>query len=265
MKNKKLAWTVGLFLLIGFLIPLRSVSADIGPKPTFRFIYDFSGLSSPPEIGDVILYQCLDLNCAEKEVLSEVPGQKLECDPEGCSVSLLTGRVAWQIEIVLGEKILVSAPFEKEGFYSTYSLKISEDHLDVVLLSAKDRGAVGPDSGSESFIRKAYLTDFLAAGFWTLVIELPLAVLILLLSKSGIKNSLWVLLGNLITIPIVWLLLPLVFMSLLGLLIVAFVTATSIEAVLLAKLGGEKMGWGKAWTISVLINIASTLFGLYIL
>ena len=139
MKNKNFIWMVVLFLIIGFLIPLRSASADIGPKPTFRFIYDFSDLSSSPEIGEVILYQCLDLNCTEKELLPEVPGQKLECDPEGCSVSLLTGRVAWQIEIVLGDKSLVSAPFEKEGFYSTYSLKISGDHLGVILLSAKDR------------------------------------------------------------------------------------------------------------------------------
>jgi hypothetical protein len=55
----------GIFLIIGFLIPLRSASADIGPKPTFRFIYDFSGLPSPLEIGDVILYQCLDIRTPE--------------------------------------------------------------------------------------------------------------------------------------------------------------------------------------------------------
>ena len=48
-------------------------------------------------------------------------------------------------------------------------------------------------------------------------------------------------------------------------MIVVFTAAASIEAILLAKLGGEKMVWGKARTISVLINIASTLFGLYIL
>lgn len=264
MKSKNLAWMVGLFLLIGFLIPLRSASADIGPKPTFEFVYDFSVLSSPPEIEGVILYLCRDQNCTEKMVLPEVPGQKLKCGPVGCNVSLMMGGVAWQVEIVLGEKSLVSAPFEKEGFYSIYSLKISEDHLSVILLHAKDRGVPGPGTGSASFVREAYLLNFLNAGLFTLVIELPLAVLILLLSKSGIKNILWVLLGNLITIPIVWYLLPLIIKSPLGLMIAVFITAASIEAILLAKLGGEKIGWGKAWTISILINIASTLFGLYI-
>ncbi len=264
MKNKYFAWMVVFFLSIGFLIPLRSASADIGPKPTFRFTYDFSALSSPPEIRDVILYQCLDLDCNEKEVLSDVPGQKLECDPEGCSVSLLTGRVAWQVEVLLGEKTLISPAFEKEGFYSTYSLKISDDHLDVILLSAKDGVVSTLGNEPASSYPYTYLTYFLTAGLWTLVIELPLAVLILLLSKSGIKNFLWVLLGNLITIPIVWLFLPMVIKSPLGLMVVVFATAATIEAILLAKLGGEKMGWGKAWTISILINIASTLFGLYI-
>ena len=123
----------------------------------------------------MILYQCLDLNCNEREILLGVPGQKLECDPEGCRVDLLTGRAAWQIEILLGEKTLVSPPFEKEGFYSTYLLKISDDDLDVVLLSAKAR--VEPTSGNKPVSYKSfwYLTDLLTAGLWTLEIELPLA------------------------------------------------------------------------------------------
>jgi len=241
------------FLLIALIfvfafIQVSNVSADIGPHPSLSFVFDFTALASNPEIEQVILYQCIDLDCAEREVLPEVPGQKFECDEEGCYVSLLTGRAAWQIEIVLPDKILLSKPFEKEGFYSTYQITFTENQTNPALQTDSSRRA-----------------NMVIAGVLTLLIELPLAALLLILFKSGFKNTIWVLVGNLITIPIIWLVLPTLSLAVWLMSSLVLLTSTGIEGVILGLRGGEKMTWKAAWIISLVMNAASFIFGLFII
>lgn len=254
---------IALFFVFAF-IQVSNVSADIGPKPSFSFVFDFTALASNPEIEQVILYQCIDLDCAEREVLPEVPGQKFECDQEGCYVSLLTGRAAWQIEVVLPDKTLLSKPFEKEGFYSTYQITFTEDQLDIELISASER--VGAELGTNPALQtdSSRRANMVIAGVLTLLIELPLAALLLILFKAGFKNTIWVLVGNLITIPIVWLVLPTLSLAVWLMSSLVLLTSTGIEGVILGLRGGEKMTWKAAWIISLVINAASFIFGLFI-
>jgi len=265
VKNKFSAWMVVFLLIIGFLIPLKSASADIGPKPTFRFLYDFSVLSSPPEIKDVILYQCIDLECNEREVLPEVPGQYFECDGEGCYVSLLTGRKAWQIEVRLAEKILTSQSFTKQGFYSRYNLVFMENEIKVVFVSSSEPSLGITTQETTASGKVIQGTDMIQAGILTVLVEIPLAALLLLIFRVKFKNIIWVILGNLVSIPVVWLLVPLIPLDAFLVMIFVLLTSSMLEMAFLGALGGEKMTWVKAAVISVVINIASFTAGLFLL
>jgi hypothetical protein len=217
-------------------------------------------LSSQPEIEQVILFQCIDLDCNEREILPEVPGQDFECDDEGRSVALLTGRKAWQVEVVLSNKTLLSEPFKKEGFYSTYQIVFTEDQLGIELVSAKEPVGINPAPSTDRRLQ----ADIVVAGFLTLLIELPLAALLPVLFKSGFKNTIWVLVGNLITIPIVWLVLPTLPLAVWMLSVLVLLTSTGIEGAILGFLGGERLTWKAAWIISLVMNTASFIAGLFI-
>ena len=128
----------GILLSVLITVPQMTTSADIGPKPSFHFKFDFSGLTSPPEDFEVFLYQCLDPDCNEREPLPEVPGQYWRCNQNACAVDLLTGRDFWQVDMILDGTTLSSQAFEKEGFYSTYSLVVDEGQLVVEFVSSKE-------------------------------------------------------------------------------------------------------------------------------
>ncbi len=132
------------------------------------------------------------------------------------------------------------------------------------LVSAKEPVGTGFGIRSASLPDRSMQANMVIAGFMTLLIELPLAVLLLGLFKSGFKNTIWVLVGNLITIPIVWLVLPTLSLAVWLMSSLVLLTSTGIEGIILGLRGGEKMTWKAAWIISLVINTASFIFGLFI-
>ena len=137
--------------------------------------------------------------------------------------------------------------------------------MDIELISASER--VGAELGTNPALQtdSSRRANMVIAGFLTLLIELPLAALLLILFKSSFKNSIWVLVGNLITIPIVWLVLPTLSLAAWLMSSLVLLTSTGIEGVILGLRGVEKMTWKAAWIISLVMNAASFIVGLFII
>ncbi|MCJ7570236.1 MAG: hypothetical protein MUO58_22205 [Anaerolineales bacterium] len=246
-----------LMLLMAALVPLSTASADIGPHPSLTFKFDFSALPAEPTIEQVLLYQCDDVNCSSKQVLPEVPGQYWECDVDGCYVSLLTGGKAWQIEASLADQSLLSEPFVKQGFYSTYRLVFFQDALKVELVSAEDLIADPiPTTESDSLAR------MLIAGMLTILIEIPLAAFMFRRFDLSYKNLLWVVVGNILSIPVVWLILPVFQLADWITLTAILFTSTALETLVLGLLGGVRLSWNKALIIAAVMNSVSFTAGI---
>lgn len=261
---RKSIW-ISLILLLVFLLPLTQVEADIGPKPSFTFRYDFSEIGEPVHIQDVVLYQCDDLDCLEKEELWDVPGQGLECDRKGCYTPVMTGGKAWQIEVVTAEQTRLSQPFIKEGFYSRYDVLLLEDGAEVIFVSASEPSLSSTTTETDSFGNQRNRLVAARAIFFTIFIELPLAAVLLLVLRAGFKNMLWVILGNVVSLALVWFLVPLLPLTAVTTVVLIMLIAVVLEGGVLLGLGGEKILWWKALVISLLINIASTIAGLFVI
>ena len=267
MKTEKRNLVVLSFLIaiLVLAIPAGQAAADIGPTPSLRLVFDKSGLTESQSVKDIVLYTCSEADCSDREELIEVPGQHFECFDSFCQVDLMSSRDYFQVGLLLGEKPILSDVFMKEGFYSTYDLVFYDDRLEVALVSAKELVKETPESGPDLHSTNPLLAEMLGAGFFTLIIESIFGFLLLLITRGGGKNIIWILIGNMITIPIVWLALPQLSIPIYFFAAAVFSTAACIEALLLRWKGGEKMPWWKAWLISILINIASTLFGVFVI
>jgi hypothetical protein len=209
----------------------------------------------------VILYTCQDEDCAVKEEFWDVPGQFFECDQEGCSAVLLTGRKAWQIEVQLPDQTLTSAPFIKAGFYSHYKMVFLPDQLSVEFISASEPAVSNTTTitGPEGQVYQQL--DLARAILFTILVEIPLAGLFLLIFRARFLDMLWILLGNVISLVVIWFLMPLLPFTALMVTLFSLFLSILIEWAVLGWLSGERITWLKAGLISLVINLASTMVG----
>lgn len=253
-----------MLLFVVALIPIKDAQADIGPHPTFFFEFDFSALDETPAVKDVILYTCQDENCAEKEELWDVPGQTFYCNQKNCSATLMTGGPVWQIEVQLEDRTLTSEPFTKEGFYSHYSLVFLPEKVEVVFVSAAEPSVSNTTTVTGSDGDEFQQIDIARAILFTIFVELPLTALFLLIFKARFLDILWVLLGNVLSLAGAWFLVPLLPLDAFAVTVIVLLMAILIEWVVLGWLSGERITWFKAAVISLVINLASTFAGLWL-
>jgi len=258
-------YLIALILLMVAFVPISTASADIGPSPSLHFIFDFSSLPAEPTIEEFLLYECDDISCSTRQLLPEVPGQYLDCDADGCDVwSLLTGGETWQIEVSLADRLLLSEPFIKEGFTSTYNLVFLEDTLRVELVFAvEDTSEPFQPPGKRNSQTWGLIGMMLVAGVLTILIETPIAAFMFRRLDLPARNLLWVVVGNVLSIPVVWLILPVLLLEDWIITISILLTSTALETLVLGFLGGVRMSWKKALIVSSVINIVSFAVGVF--
>ena len=253
-----------LILLAAVALPQGTAEADIGPHPTLEFEFDFSGLNASVDIDEVILFTCRDDDCVEREELWDVPGQTFGCDQDGCSGTLLTGGPTRQIEVRLADRTLTSQPFKKEGFYSHYKLIFLNDEIKVEFVYASEPsfGNIATITSVDGRIHQRL--DLTMAVLFTLLVEIPLAGLFLLIFKARFLDMLWILLGNVISLAVVWFIVPLLPLTALSVTILVLLLSILIEWGVLGWLSGKRITWLKAGVISLVLNVASTIVGLFL-
>jgi hypothetical protein len=248
-------------LASSILISPERVSADIGPAPSMRLVFDFSAVGAPIQFDEVRLFTCgSDPTCADKEPMWEVPGQRLECDAQGCLVGrVMTGGPYWQVEAVSSDRVRVSPPFERIGFHSVYRLVVLEDSLDVEFESASER-AVVESAAYPGPVQLAFLVGIALVA--TQAIELLVAALYLRATRVTYKMLAAVALVNLLTVPAVWLVAPFIMAEPWVVLVGALLAVTLVEGLLLKALGRGRLSWRRAAALSALMNAASAFLGL---
>lgn len=136
--NKKLLWLLAFGLLF---LPLQTVRADTGPKPTMDFSFDQSLLAQPVTIVSGILYECQQSDCSDAHPLEEGGPQGFRCTVESCDALAYGFAPYHRIEIEFSDgKTRQSNIFETAGFDSRYKVTVNSDDLLVEALPS----AAGP-------------------------------------------------------------------------------------------------------------------------
>lgn len=152
-----------------------------------------------------------------------------------------------KIVIQFDDTIRSSNVFEDESFNSIYELTVYDDKLEV-----KD---VTP------FMKDSTLwATFLKALLLTLALELMVAFVYLKLARKPLKILFFVILGNLITLPMLWFVFPL-FLNLGAAIIAGEILALVGEALFLLLTCKAYFKPSGAFLLSFMMNVMSLLIG----
>ncbi len=127
---KKIRMWVILFLLLSSFLPLWTVSADVGPKPSmdFEFKQGFSG--SPVTITSGILLECERPDCQDAKPLEQLGPQRFSCGATSCSALAYGFSTYHRLEIQFSDgKTRQSNVFETAQFQSSYKVTIRQNDL----------------------------------------------------------------------------------------------------------------------------------------
>lgn len=120
-----LVLVVGAALLA--LGPQLEARADIGPKPTMSFTFEFEG--QPVDILSGQQIECDDSTCADGQPLEAIGPQRFTCDTTSCR-SLAYGYAQYhKLVIEFADRTRESNVFTKSARSATYTVTVLADSL----------------------------------------------------------------------------------------------------------------------------------------
>lgn len=276
-KIMKIKW----FVLMLFVLCLSfSVSADMGPKPTADFFVTYQNNAIPGTLfADMMVceYKKIDLNERMQNrgensknimILKNISrydeerncywqgssmanfGMGAECDAGKCHFNyFLPPKFVLAIYIPDMEKIYFSDEIQRTKFNSEFKINInSENDIDI-------------EDVSPVFTEKIKI-QFLVALIITLIIEIIVALIFIFITKISKKMLIYVGIVNIISLPLVWFLFPLLSIPPLFIIIIAEVFVILFESIFiyLSKL----LSFKKSFLLSLIMNLASIFIGGFI-
>lgn len=233
---------------VALFFPFTLARADIGQKPTmdFRFEYEID----PVSIVEGQLLECEDEACADGKPLETLGPQHFTCTESGCS-SMAYGYAAYhKLVITFTDRVRESNVFTKKAFEATFRVTVSETGLRVEEIG--DSGGSGGGRQCCSGLLFTLALETLVASVYLRLFGLPKAVLV------------WVALGSVLSLPVVWFGFPQLALS--DRLVVALSEAFAVlfEAGLIYLAARRSMPFKHAAALSLVMNGASFLFGLFL-
>ncbi|MEA3339141.1 MAG: hypothetical protein U9R15_04165 [Chloroflexota bacterium] len=226
---------------IVLLIPVASARADIGPKPSMEFSFEYE--IEPVTIVGGQLIECEDAACETGQPLETVGPQDFTCTENECS-SLSYGYAPYhKLVIEFEDRTRESNIFTKQASDASFSVTVSEMGLDV----EEVRGDGGSCCSGLMF---TLVLETLVASAYLSLFRLPRAAL-------G-----WVPLSSLLSLPVVWLVFPQLPFSA-GLTVALSETfAVLFETGLIYLVARRLLPLKHVAALSLLMNGISFLFGL---
>ncbi|MGM5487791.1 MAG: hypothetical protein ACQESG_02490 [Nanobdellota archaeon] len=254
-----------LSLILAFCILCSIAIADIGPKPSADIQVTLEGQKIPGTFNAKML------TCQEEQygVSDMIPELNLSIPDAGRDCSWRPTGLAWggectdsrchfgyfvpsefRLAVYLPEEdtVYVSPETTRENFRSTFVADLQADG-DIIIKETT------PFMQSNSF---EDIRNFFFALAITLILELGVALLIIKLLKGSLRVVMWVGVANVITLPIVWFVFPLIKPAGLALLL-AELFAFVFEAYFLHFIG--KMTVKRSFILSLCMNMCSLIVG----
>lgn len=121
-----------MLLLLQTLLPMQTVLADMGPKPTMEFEFQQELTGEQVTIISGVLYECDLPNCSDAAPLEEGGPQRFYCEADRCRALAYSFAPYHKLEIEFSDgKTRQSNIFETAGFDSKYTVTVRPDDLSV--------------------------------------------------------------------------------------------------------------------------------------
>jgi hypothetical protein len=223
------------------LLPLATARADVGPKPTADFEFEYQ--IDPVDIVVGQLIQCEDETCEAGAPLEELGPQHFECTATSCSSMAYGYATYMKLVITFTDHVRESNVFTKAARDAEYQVIVLESSLqveEVQILPNCCCSALGATIALELLVATVYVNVF----------HLPRTTL-------G-----WVPLGSALTVPVVWFVFPLLPLSSGWVMGLSEAFAVAFEAGLIYLVTRRATSLRHAAALSLLMNGASFLVGL---
>jgi hypothetical protein len=236
---RKLQFILVFALAISLCIPEINGLADTGQNPVMKFDLQYD--ADPVTMEDAKLMFCEDVNCIDYQ---EVLGP-FHCDQDYCSYHY-GGEGYYKLVIDYSDKVRESNVFQKSSFNVRYSVLVTQDGMQVTEIASSDPSEPGNQ-----------VIPFLIALAFTIPIELLVSGTFLKIKKLSFKPVV-IIIANLITLPIVWFVFPLIPVSSFYVIALGEIFALLFEAVFIQRLYKGLPFIASFW-MSLWMNLASFL------
>jgi hypothetical protein len=179
--SKPTKYCLSFLILILLIIPASEVTADIGPKPTMDFSFEYQ-TSEPLTIVEGVLLQCEDPECLEAFPLEQLGPQNFTCTTESCTSMAYGYAGDNQLVITFSDGVTRhSNLFGKQNFNAEYTVTVYKDNLLVQETGGSKYNPMG--------VFFAVLIGLaILAGLLLVVLLIGLIVLIM---RGGHEEPLW--------------------------------------------------------------------------
>ena len=246
MKKRYLILAILLMLIL-----LPGVSGDVGPKPFMKFnlIYETQGM---PELIDGQQIECDDAGCLDARPLERLGPQGFDCTQDEC-ISIAYGYSQYhRLVINFSDQQRQSNIFKHNSYIAEFNVRVTDTGLVVEEIPPIKRMV------SEG------IPVFLIALLLTLILELLVAFVLLSVRKEPRNVMIGVLVANIISLPIVWLVFP--YLSLHFLLVILFseIFAVLFEGYFIYLFTKKTLALVMSMILSLLMNLCSFIIGGFI-
>jgi len=182
------------FAAVGVVLLLAAapVRADLGPKPSMEFSFEYEGEPLAVEGGHLI--ECEDRECQDGEPLEVWGPQGFSCTADMCSSMAYGYKPYHRLVITFTDRTRESNVFAKKAFDAKFKVMVSDSAMEVTESGGVARTVTGSRCCSGLWL--TLLLETLVAGVYVSAFHLPKATL-------G-----WVPLASAFTLPVVWFVFP---------------------------------------------------------
>jgi hypothetical protein len=243
--TKTLRKTIPLIFLLFIVLFSSQLHADAGPKPSMKFTIEYK-TSKPVKLIEGWQFQSQFETFNVYDSLNRKGPQGFHASQDKAKSVAFSYEQYHKLILKFDDKVRESNVFENESFNSSYMVTVFDDKLEV-----KDTTAFMKDS--------SVIAAFIKALLLTLALELMVAFVYLKLARKPLKILFFVILANLITLPIVWFLFPMIMNS--WAILVGEIFAFVTEALFLMLTCRKWFKPSGAFLLSFMMNVMSLLIG----
>ena len=265
--------TVLLLVSVSFLLIPTLALADIGPQATANMHITYQGEEITASRFNAIMLAChkheyeprdvevsqlniknydSERHCYWQPTVTVFGG---ECKNSQCqfrAFALMPKKFKLAVYLPSLDRVFISNPVSKKSLYSDYEV----DLLSNGTINIKE---VTPFLKSD-VVRN--VKPFIAALVVVLGVELSTGTLYLLFTKTPLKILVSIALGNLISLPLLWIVIPhLNIKHLWPVILIAQAFAISFESYFIYLLNRQRIALRRSFILSMLINLASCFIG----
>ena len=270
MKNKS---TFFIFTLLILSILPNFVSADLGPKPSADIHVTLDGQSVSNQTFNAKMLTCQNeenqfpardvipqLNISEYDSTNNCHWRPAElawggdCQNGNCHFNyFLPSEFRLAVYLPSQDKVYLSAEVARENFRSTFEANLLSD-------GSMNLQETTPFIQSNS---TKNIKTFFVALILTLILELTVALIYVSSTKISKKVLISVLIANVISLPIVWFIFPLLKIIPLAILL-GEIFAFVFEGYFIHLLNKDILPLKRLFVLSILMNLASLIIGGFI-